>query len=87
MIAHILYNKNSPGEGEMQHLSRELEKLHVEHDLIDADSKEGVVLAELYDLLARPAIVLVAADGGMVKSWQHNLPGPQAISDLIHPNA
>lgn len=36
---------------------------------IDADSKEGISLAELYDIVQYPAFLAMQNDGQLLKSW------------------
>ena len=70
MIAYILYNKNTQAERVATELHSRLEKEQVHSELMDADSPRGVQLAENYDILDRPAVVLVKDDGAPVKVWQ-----------------
>ena len=70
MIAYILYNKNTQTERIVTELHSRLEKEQVHSELMDADSPRGAQLAENYDILGRPAVVLVKDDGSPVKVWQ-----------------
>lgn len=84
MIAYLFYTKDSPGERAMAALATELERLQVNTELIEADTARGVQLTTVYDILARPAIVLAATDGTPLGRWQEQLPSPTDISYLAH---
>ncbi len=86
MIAYLLYNRQTPGEGQMQTLAQRLEPEQVDTELVDADSPRGIQLAEHYDVLARPAIILAREDGSLVQVWDdpEQLPPPGDISYLAH---
>ncbi len=70
MIAYILYNRGTRGETVAVRLQEQLVAAKVEAELMDADSPRGIQLAENYDILGRPAIVLVRADGSPMQVWQ-----------------
>jgi len=38
-------------------------------NLMDVDSVEGIQLSELYDILRQPAVLVLAGDGSVLKSW------------------
>lgn len=84
MIALLFYLKDSPAERQMQELARRLDGLQVTARLVDADSVEGIQLAELHDVTARPAVVLARDDGQAVERWQNDLPPAEDISYLAH---
>ena len=84
MTAFLFYTKDSPGERQMAALATELGHLKVESETIEADSRRGASLAELYDITNRPAIVLTAGDGTPIERWQQQLPTPTDISYLAH---
>ena len=86
MICYLLYNRNTHGERLTSELARRLEREDVGTDLIDADSPRGVQLAESYDLLGRPAVLLIKNDGAPMQSWQgeDQLPSPADIGYLAH---
>ncbi|HSX01260.1 MAG TPA: hypothetical protein VLF67_03365 [Candidatus Saccharimonas sp.] len=86
MLTYLLYNRRTPGEGQMQTLAKRLEPEQVNVELLDADSPRGIQLAEHYDILARPAVVMVRDDGSPVQVWQDpsNLPSPSEIGYLAH---
>ena len=41
-------------------------------EVIDVDSREGVALASLYDIVSYPAILATRDDGAITKEWQGN---------------
>jgi hypothetical protein len=86
MTTYLLYNRDTPYQGQLEELARRLEPLQVQTELIDADSPRGVQLAEHYDVMARPAIVLVRTDGSPMQVWSgpDQIPSPQDISYLAH---
>jgi hypothetical protein len=86
MTTYLLFNKETPGEGRMQQLAKELKAVLVESELVDADSPRGVDLAEHYEIVGRPAVLVVRDDGSPVQVWQdaEQLPNPGEISYLTH---
>lgn len=85
MICYLLYTKGAPHEQAVQDLSYDLAKREVEVKLVDADSPEGTSLSQLYDLTARPAVVLVRENGSAMERWQgEHLPLGSDISYLAH---
>jgi hypothetical protein len=85
MTTYLLYNRATPNQAQMEELARRLEPLQVQTELIDADSPRGVQLAENYDLMERPAILLVRTDGSPVQTWAgEQIPSPNDISYLAH---
>ncbi|MBW4061773.1 hypothetical protein HJC99_04365 [Candidatus Saccharibacteria bacterium] len=86
MICYILYNRNTPGERQVADLAKRLEREDVETDLLDADSPRGVQFAESYDLMARPAAILIKNDGAPLQSWQgeDQMPSPSDVGYLAH---
>lgn len=85
MICYLLYTKNSPEERQVQDLAQQLQKSQVETKLVESDSAEGISISDLYDLTARPAVVLVRGDGSPIERWQDgHLPLATDISYLAH---
>jgi hypothetical protein len=84
MVTYLLFNRQTPGERQMQELATRLEPHGVKTELVDADSARGIQLAEHYDILGRPAVMIVREDGSPVQVWQDatQLPGPIDISYL-----
>jgi hypothetical protein len=85
MTTYLLYNRATPNQAQMEELAHRLEPLQVQTELIDADSPRGIQLTENYDLMERPAVLLVRADGSPVQVWSgQQIPGPNDISYLAH---
>ncbi|HEX3082543.1 MAG TPA: hypothetical protein VHQ86_04780 [Candidatus Saccharimonadia bacterium] len=86
MKAYILYNKQTPGEGQATDMAGRLEREQVEVEQLDADSPRGVQFAEHYDIMARPAVVLASDDGTPVQVWQgeEGWPPPSEVAYLAH---
>lgn len=86
MTAYLIYNRQTPTEGQMTTLKDRLEQEKVDCELIDADSPRGIGMVEAYDLMARPAVVLMRADGTPVQTWQGDdqIPPVADISYLAH---
>ncbi|MDB5178100.1 MAG: hypothetical protein JWN01_43 [Patescibacteria group bacterium] len=84
MIAYVLYNRNTPAERTAADLMKRLKTEQVEAELLDADSPRGIQMAESYDVLGRPAVVLVKADGTPLQIWQgeDSLPSPSDVAYL-----
>jgi hypothetical protein len=84
MVLYVLYTKDSPHQRDIEAFARELERRQVKAKLIEADSPQGTSLTQLYDLPARPALVLTRDDGTMVERWQGQLPLVADVSYLAH---
>ena len=69
MTVYLLYNKATAAERKMAQLSEKLQEAKVNFELVDADSPAGIAVAENYDVLARPAIILTSHDGGVLEVW------------------
>lgn len=39
-------------------------------DVLNVDSREGIALASLYDIMRYPAILAMAHDGSLLKYWE-----------------
>jgi len=84
MVAYLFYAKDSPMERPVGHLLDELGQLHINTHLVEADSRAGANLAELYDIMQRPAVVIATDDGAVIQQWQGELPSPEDISYAMH---
>lgn len=84
MIAYVLYNKDTAAERQANELVDRLKREQLEVELIDADSARGIQLVESYDILGRPAVILVKSDGAPLKIWQGDdgLPVPTEVAYL-----
>ncbi len=74
MTVYFLYRRGQQEVRELERLAGELEREHIEAQLIDADTPRGISLAESYDVLARPAALLVRSDGQLVQLWTETMP-------------
>lgn len=80
MTAYVFYTAGSSKERDVSRFKDELERAKIAVRLLDADSSEGVRLSELYDVLARPAVVLVRQDGQLAAKWDELPP----VADLSY---
>jgi hypothetical protein len=67
----ILYRQQSEYSRQVETFIRDF---RVQHDserleVVDYDSRDGIALASLYDVLQQPAILAIGNDGGLLKSW------------------
>lgn len=69
MTVYLLYNKSTAAERKMADLGVKLEEAKVNFELVDADTARGIAVATDYDVMARPAIILTAHDGGVLEVW------------------
>jgi len=83
MLAYILYNKDTETERPARVLAGRLEEERVATELLEADTPRGAELAEHYDVLGRPAVVLVKDDGAPIQVWQ-GLDGLPAVADVAY---
>jgi hypothetical protein len=86
MIAYVLFNRETPGERLASQLVERLEAEEVDAELLDADSARGIQLVESYDILGRPAVLLMREDGTPMQIWQgeDSMPAPSDIAYLVH---
>lgn len=69
----VLYRPNSEHARKVETF---LHDLQMQHDvspsalkILDVDSREGIELAKIYDVMTTPAIIATDNDGGFVYSW------------------
>lgn len=76
MTLYIFYTKGAQGHERLERLADSLshDGHRIEVRMIDADSVEGSGLVQVYDVLARPAIVLAGPDGTPLQTWTDELP-------------
>jgi hypothetical protein len=82
MLVYLLYNRSTSGERTVARLHDRLKAEQVDVELLDADSPRGIQLTETYDIMGRPAVVVVSTDGSPVQVWQgeDSLPAPAEIA-------
>lgn len=79
----LLYNLRTPDERWATDLQTRLSAEQVEAELLDADSPRGAELAEHYDVMARPAILVIKEDGAPQQVWQGHDQMPQ-FSEIVY---
>ena len=84
MRAYIFYTTGDDTEEKAQYLADELTLRKVEVHNLDADSREGAPIADLYDITRRPSAVVTRDDGGMVHRWLGMLPAAGDISYYVN---
>lgn len=86
MKAVILYKPNTELDSSVQAYAREFARETGRTlSLIDSDSVQGVEIANLYDILQSPAIIVLRDDGSYVASWLERDKWP-TISELSYYN-
>ena len=80
MVTYIFSNLNTEGERSAIQLGKDLDLRKVGYELIDADSARGISLCELYDVMARPAVVLAGPNGSEIQKWDHQWPSASEIA-------
>ena len=68
----ILYHPNAEFAGTVEDFKHEFEQRHADRkiNLISLDTLEGAEMAQLYDVVRYPAILVIANDGQLQKFWQ-----------------
>jgi hypothetical protein len=85
MVCYLLYNRQTPAERTMAEMAERLIREDIEVELTDADSPRGIQLAESYQIMGRPAILLIKSDGVPLEIWQGTeLPPLSDITYLAH---
>ncbi len=86
MNVYLLYNRQTPGERQMMDYAKRLDAAQTPYEMTDADTPQGISLAEAFDVMGRPAIVVARDDGSTVQVWQdaESFPPPSEISYLAH---
>ena len=73
----VFYRPNSEHARNVEVFLHDLQKQHdVDQSslrILDVDSREGIELAKIYDVVSHPAIVATDNNGGYIQSWV----GPQ----------
>ena len=83
MVIYVLYNKATPGERIATQFEDSLKREQIEVELLDADSPHGIQVAETYEIMGRPAVLLITSDGAPVKVWQGE-DGMPAVSEVAY---
>lgn len=70
MKAVILYRADSEDSRAVEEFVREFSRrTNRDIEQVDVDSIEGTRMAELYDIMRHPAVLVTKDDGALVKSW------------------
>jgi len=83
MKLHLLYVPDTPADRELTYLQRQLTERRIDSELLDADSRSGIAFAELYDVMARPAVVATTDDGNLMQKWEGRLPSLDEVSYYV----
>lgn len=72
----VLYRPNSEHARHVEEYIRDFIYVQPSRkvELIDVDSKEGIAMAELYDIVQYPTIVAIDESGQLQRSWSGELP-------------
>lgn len=82
MNVTVLYTRKTPADRHIEYLQRKLqEEERIEAKLLDADSREGIALAELYGIMQRPALLVTDGEGKLAAKWEGELPIAQRVAD------
>lgn len=82
MKVTILYTKSTPADRHIEYLQRKLESEEgIPVTMLDADSRDGIALAELYGAVQRPAVLVTDDEGKLAAKWEGELPIPQRVAD------
>lgn len=86
MKAVILYQPNTELESSVEEYVREFgRETGKSIALVDSDSTQGIDIAQLYDIMQFPAIVVFRDDGSFVDSWAERDKWP-TVSELSYYN-
>lgn len=68
----ILYRQRSEHATGVEAFINEFKQRHANGrlEVLDADSREGIATATLYDIMGYPAILALRDDGSVLKSWE-----------------
>lgn len=68
----ILYRPNSEHGRVVEDFVRDFKSGHNggRLEVLDVDSRDGIAMASLYDVMQYPAILALRDDGSVLKSWE-----------------
>lgn len=68
----ILYRVRSEQASNVESFIRDFETSHQSGrlEVLDVDSRDGIAMATLYDVMQYPAILALRDDGSVLKSWE-----------------
>ncbi|OGL38457.1 hypothetical protein A3B63_00480 [Candidatus Saccharibacteria bacterium RIFCSPLOWO2_01_FULL_49_22] len=71
MRALVLYHPNSEHSGQVEDYARDFKRFKGKDlELVSLETREGAHLAELYDVVRYPAVLVIGPDGVMQKIWE-----------------
>jgi len=72
----VLYRPNSEYSRGIETFIHDFKRRHEtpaeRMEVINVDSREGVAMSSLYDIMQQPALMVLADDGSLVKYWEGN---------------
>lgn len=85
----VLYRPNSEHGRSIESFIRDFKYQHEASagvlDVLDIDTRDGVATASLYDVMQYPAVLVLADDGQLLKSWQgDNLPLMDEVAGYVY---
>ena len=71
----ILYRQNTDHTSAVETFIRDFKYRHVSShvEIVDADSRDGIAFASLYDIMSLPAILALRDDGSVLQMWQGDM--------------
>jgi len=79
MKVTLLYTRDTEADRDIEELKRQMEAARIPLAEVDADSRDGAAITELYDLPGRPAVLITDDQGRLAQSWQVTLPSLDQI--------
>lgn len=80
----VLYRPVSEHARVVEDFQRELEKEGVEVRLLDVDTKEGQVFAQLHDVMQFPSVIATSSEGTPLQTWAGSLPLIKEVGYFAH---
>jgi hypothetical protein len=83
----VLYRPNSEHASDVESFVRDFQRLHDSGrkvELVSVNTRDGAATASLYDIMAFPAILVLADDGSVVNSWIGTLPLMDEVAGYIY---
>lgn len=66
----ILYRPNSEFARRVEEYAHDIERLHnITPELMDVDTREGMAMTSLYDIMSFPAVVATRDTGELLQHW------------------
>jgi len=74
----MLYRPNSEHARAVESFLRDLLRQHDVSERylrqVNVDTREGISLCSIYDIMTYPSVVVTTDEGGFIKSWEGTLP-------------